>query len=458
MSIISKRYTSHQINSRIIRVKWIIIISLILAASVHIIRRLYPNKNTHKEKNALKLVIPQAQSFSAKDKNQPPCYTAYRLNQQGKKEAFGFCFLTTDIAPEIKGYAGAIKIMLGMNNKAELTGIKIIEHHETPSYAAGINSGWFKKQFKGKKITDPFKIDDDIDGISQATITVSAIAQAIKKSGLRLANARLGMQIPELKENPWEDINYLNLIFLLILIGCTLLNIYLNNNNLRYMILISAVILLGFYHTNALSAVNLVNIITFRLPPLIKNVFWYILIAFTILSCLIGGRIYCGFMCPFGAILELLEKLKIYRLKISSKTEYRSKYVKYIILWLIVIAALLLNDANVADYEPFTALFAQSGNVLHRVFLVIVILYSLFIPRFFCRYLCAIGAALGCISHKSPKRLRIKDKCTQCKKCLKACPYQAIETDKEDKLYINAIECIQCQACINVCPHKAISR
>ncbi len=437
--------------------KLAIIISLVSAGGIHIVRRLAPDEDKQREQAALKRLFPQVQSFTEKT-GQPPCYEGYIINDQAQKELKGLCFLTTDVAPEVKGYAGPIKLMLGMDTKGILTGIEIIKHHETPSYVWGIEEPWFKEQFKGKSVYDAFRLGEDIDGISRATVTVSAIAEGVRKSAVRIGRERLGLEIAETEENPWLSVDYLPLIYLSGLLGMALASLLLKTQSWRIVSLGTAIVLVGFYHTDPLSSVNLINILTYRLPGLARNPFWYILAGFAILSCLLWGRVYCGFICPFGAVLELLEIVKAYRLKLSQRLEQRAKYIKYIILWLIVVAALVLNNANVGDYEPFSALFTQAGNWLDWSLLALAIGGSLFIPRFFCRYLCGVGLGLGLISKYSLKQLEIKENCRKCQNCKSACPYGAIEVQPGGALNINPVECIQCHICLNNCPQGNIGR
>jgi Na+-translocating ferredoxin:NAD+ oxidoreductase RnfG subunit/ferredoxin len=439
------------------RIGWMVVISLLLAGGIHLARRLAPTEDKQKELASLKLLLPQAQSFSEKS-GRPPCYEGYNINSRGEKELIGLCFLTTDIAPEVKGYAGPIKLMVGMDTKGTLSGIEIIGHHETPSYAWGIEEPWFKRQFKGKSAGDAFRVDEDIDGISRATVTVTAIALGVKKSAVRVGRERLGLDIPEAEENPWAQVDYLILALLAGLLALAVISLLLKTQKWRTVTLVTTIALVGIYHTNSLSSVNVVNIITYRLPALPQNLFWYLLMGFAILSCLVWGRVYCGFICPFGAVLELLKRIKEYRLKFSPHLQQRAKYIKYVILWLVVVASLLLNDANVSDYEPFSTMFTWIGDRLDWALLLLAAGGSLLIPRFFCRYLCGLGLSLGLLSKYSLRRLKIKPGCNHCQNCQAACPYGAIETLSDGSLDIDPVECIQCQICLDGCPHGNIGR
>jgi polyferredoxin len=259
------------------------------------------------------------------------------------------------------------------------------------------------------------------------------------------------------EENLWAQINYLTLTLLGGLLALVLISFLRQGQKGRTVSLVAAIALVGFYHTNSLSSVNVVNILTYRLPTLAQNLFWYLLIGFTLFSCLIWGRLYCGFICPFGAILELLERINTYKLRFSQRLGQRAKYLKYVILWLVVVAALVLNDSGASDYEPFSTLFTQAGGRLDWALLILAIGGSLLIPRFFCRYLCGIGISLGLISKYSLKKLKVKD-CHKCESCQAACPYGAIEPQSDGAMDINPVECIQCHICLGTCPYGSIGR
>lgn len=434
----------------------LVIISLITAAAWHIKQRIYPKDDFANELQSLKKVLPSAEFFSAKFGN-PLCYEGYHISPQGKQETKGLAFLTTDLAPEVKGYAGPIKIIVGMTTQGKLTEIEIISHQETPSYVQGINEDWFKEQFKGKSISDPFKIDEDLDGISRATVTVSAIARGIKKSGVLVARERLGLKVADVEANPWQRLNLFKLGLLAILIGAAIIAVFCLTPVLRYSCLLFAIFLLGYFYPVSLSMVNIVNLITYRLPEFIPNMFWYVLLAVTLISTLFWGRVYCGYLCPFGALSEFIDKIMGRRLSFSEdKNRQNYLWIKYIVLWLLLLLALLLGS-NVADYEPFGTIFTLKSDTAGWLFLVIVLVACLFIPRFFCRYLCAVGATLGLISRFSLKKLSIKKGCKQCGVCRNICPLDAIQPLGND-IQIKPQECIQCYECRLGCPENQIGR
>ena len=133
----------------------------------------------------LKRLFPSATSFSPKG-GDPPHFKAYA----GGQTLAGFAFWTTELQPLERAYDGPIKILVGMDTKAILTGIIVVEHHE-PYGDFSIDPPRFAAQFKGKDIRDPFKVGADIDAVSRASISVTSATRAIRNSARRIARQLL---------------------------------------------------------------------------------------------------------------------------------------------------------------------------------------------------------------------------------------------------------------------------
>ena len=132
----------------------------------------------------LKRLFPSATAFSPKD-GSPPHFKAY-VNQT----LAGYAFWTTELEPLERGYDGPIKILVGLDTKAALTGILVVEHHE-PYGDFSVDPPAFAAQFKGKSIRDPFKVGSDIDAVSRATISVTSASRAVRNASRRIARAYL---------------------------------------------------------------------------------------------------------------------------------------------------------------------------------------------------------------------------------------------------------------------------
>lgn len=133
----------------------------------------------------LKRLFPNASSFSVKQ-TEPPHYKAFGPGN----EVQGYAFWTTELTPLERAYDGPIKILVGMDTNATLTGIVVAEHKE-PFGDFSIDTAGFQAQFKGKKIRDEFKVGGDIDAITRATISVTTAARSVRNSARRVARVLL---------------------------------------------------------------------------------------------------------------------------------------------------------------------------------------------------------------------------------------------------------------------------
>jgi len=137
----------------------------------------------------LKQVFPKATTFSPKQTRPLPHYIAYTGNP-GAQTIAGFVFWTTELEPLERGYDGPIKILVGLDTKAFLTGVLVTEHHEPYGYFS-VDLPEFAQQFRGKDIRDPFKVCADVDAVSRASITINSSARTIRNSARRVARALL---------------------------------------------------------------------------------------------------------------------------------------------------------------------------------------------------------------------------------------------------------------------------
>jgi NosR/NirI family nitrous oxide reductase transcriptional regulator len=240
----------------------------------------------------------------------------------------------------------------------------------------------------------------------------------------------------------------------------------------RRIFLLWTLIWLGWYANAQLSVVN---VLTFT-NSLITGFSWdYFLTAplIFVLWCGVaaalifwGRGVFCGWLCPFGALQELLaavaQKLKVPQLTLPWGLHERLWPIKYVIflgLFGLSIHSIALAE-QFAEVEPFkTAIILKFMREWpFTLYAVGLLTAGLFVERFFCRYLCPLGAALAI-----PGRMRTFEwlkrwpECgSPCQRCARECPVQSIHPEGN----INPNECIYCMHCQELyraedrCPHN----
>jgi polyferredoxin len=192
---------------------------------------------------------------------------------------------------------------------------------------------------------------------------------------------------------------------------------------------------------------------------------------FLLLVGLIGGRLVCGFLCPFGLIQELLHKIPLRKLK-----EYRVfktlNKLKYAVLGVMVIGIpTYLNLSGGIPLPAFCQFLCPAGTLEAGIplvlldgklssqigllfawkvaVLILVILAAITIFRPFCRFLCPLGAIFSLFNRVSIIQIRRDSHlCNDCGKCTQICPMRAENTQSP--------ECIRCGKCAKECPSNAL--
>ena len=182
------------------------------------------------------------------------------------------------------------------------------------------------------------------------------------------------------------------------------------------------------------------------------------------------GRAVCGFLCPFGLLQDLLNKIPFVKKIRTFKGDRKLRKMKYIVLIVLVIAIPIF-----AKLTPTFCKFLCPSGTLSGVLLsisdskiiallggrfmwklsvlLIVVILSVMIYRPFCKYLCPLGAIYAPFNKVALLRMDCdSESCIDCGACKDACG-MGVDPTKD----ANDMECIRCGACIKSCPVKALS-
>ncbi|HPE69177.1 MAG TPA: 4Fe-4S binding protein [Thermotogota bacterium] len=173
-------------------------------------------------------------------------------------------------------------------------------------------------------------------------------------------------------------------------------------------------------------------------------------LAFVMGLGLVLGRGWCGWFCPFGTFQDILG------VKTRPGKGKSLWWIKFVVLALTLFLAWLASDTLFCKVCPAGTLEGtlpylfngtatlNPASILHLVTLGFVVVMVFFYSRFWCRYLCPVGAIFGIFNRVTPLQVRFhSDKCLHCNRCSRYCP-QGLDVVKE----VNGTDCIKCGECI----------
>jgi polyferredoxin len=196
--------------------------------------------------------------------------------------------------------------------------------------------------------------------------------------------------------------------------------------------------------------------------PEIHPAAMYLFIGFMLMSILLK-KAFCSWLCPVGTFSEYMWRVgrRIFgrNLKLPRWFDIPLRGLKYILLGLfvVVIGAMSADALDGFMTTPYGLLvdvkmlnFFRDMGITAAVVIALLVLLSMLVQNFWCRYLCPYGALMGLASLLSPVKIRRDaEACIDCSKCSKACP-AGLAVDQ--LVQIRTVECTACMACVAACP------
>ncbi len=450
--------------------------------------------------------FPAADRFGALE-GEPPAAAVWRGSQ-----LLGYVFQTFDVV-RIPAYSGRpINTLVGLDTEGRIVGLRIV-HHEEPILAVGISEKQlraFTEQYVGKSAHDAIVVGAaraghvNVDTISGATITVMVENATLNRAARAVAEARglrpgaAGAKPPPAaappvnsvpakpmprvaaKANPappaaaepiwagvWRERTFQIAVLgaaLLLLTAILVFQDWLAKHPtlllyVRDGYLVFTLLFIGWYALAQLSVVNVLTFVHsvmhgFQWDSFLVDPMLFILWSFVAVTILLWGRgVYCGWLCPYGALQELTQQIarrfNVRQYEFPEVVHERLWAVKYVILIVLFGVSLqsLTEAHKLAEVEPFKTAFALRFQrewpfVLYATGFVAV---SVFNRKFFCKYLCPLGAALAIVGRfRIFDWLRRRKECGKpCQICHNECEVRCIRPTGE----INVNECHYCLDC-----------
>jgi polyferredoxin len=260
----------------------------------------------------------------------------------------------------------------------------------------------------------------------------------------------------------WQDIlapQAMDLAITAAFITLALISFFRKSVALKYVALAWAVAYMGFSKSHLISVVDMFGVIDGSLPIARYNISYYAFGVFVIGSTILWGRLYCGRVCAFGALTQLIDAIVPKRLRVEPPAwlERRAAWIKYALLAGVVLYFIVTRDLQIYRYvEPFW-MFGLFGTTGMWIGLGLLLTATLFVRNLYCRFLCPVGAMLGIISGLTVFRIKRWSECRTCRICEKTCEWGAIQGPTIVKR-----ECVRCDDCERLyhdqqkCPHWLI--
>lgn len=313
-------------------------------------------------------------------------YKTYGLYDQSEH------LLSYGVIASASGYGGPITLLINVSQEGTLKNAVLVEDSETPLYLRKVLEAGYPGNLSGKTVTQPLAAHEDIDSVSGATRTTDGIMLAVEKGMFQVGKNQLGLTVPHLKtfHFQWQD----GLVLLMLLVA--ILASARNMKKLRPWILVATVFVFGFMENSSLTIGNYMSIVALKMPAFSERPIWYVIVIGVFLVTLLWGRnFYCSWLCPFGAVQEGMYKaLNLADYRPNPQLISGTRKSRWLFLWLAAMLALLFNNPGIASFEPFSVFFDGDGNTSQWVMMLLILLFSIFILRFWCRCFCPMGAFL----------------------------------------------------------------
>ncbi len=306
----------------------------------------------------------------------------------------GFIFSSADLAPNVQGFGGKINIAIRTDAEGNLLEFHIIRSNETPSYLDMLTN-WLPS-LKDHALFSPQPFAN-VDAVTGATISSKAVLESLAQSGSAFATQILGQTAQQRTTVAARWLPDSQGAYLIVVLVLTLIVIYRGSFRTRLFVLGFNVLLGGIFLNAQFSTEQIASLLSLAIPLTVPTGVFILTIGAPLLA-IVFGNIYCGYLCPFGALQEFIGYVLPARFRpiLSREQMQKGRFVKFVVLFVLVATFFLSRNHNTLAIDPLIRVFSfRHFDELLLVIVAVALIGSFFYSRFWCRYLCPAGAFLS---------------------------------------------------------------
>jgi len=330
-----------------------------------------------------------------------------------------------------EGFGGPVRVLTALDRRGVIQAVRLLPSRETPSYLRRVDSPAVLSRFTGRSYADEFSIHD-LDAVSRATMTAWAVEEAVRKGARRIAVETIGLPPPpRATSGPARGRSPVGAADVAaVLYVCAVAAWFRRPRPAWHASLAAAasVAVLGLLAGRFISVADVSRVLAGAWPSWRVaggaggTGGWYVFVGAVAALTFVRGRAYCRHMCPFGALSLLLNRVKTPKLVPAGGVFRALRSVRWVLLGVTALGYAYTAETALFAYEPFgptfefiSASLGASGGGGRLADLIafqpvalglaaFVLVVSLFVPRFWCRFLCPAGAAMEVIAGAWPGR------------------------------------------------------
>lgn len=329
------------------------------------------------------------------------------------EEPAGYIFSSEELAPEVRGFGGKMNLAVYLDATGKLINFHIVRSNETPGYLKLLSQWRGELNEHQLFVPEPFS---DVDAVTGATVSSEAILSVLEISSHRFTSQVLGQPVQTGVEAKVRRAGYLpdaQGVYLICALVLVLIVVYRGGFWSRLFVLAFNVVVGGIILNAQYSSEQTATVLSLQWPSVGLTGAFLLLVGVPLLVILFGN-VYCGYICPFGAAQELLGYVVPERFKETMPLERmrKGRFIKYVVLFVLIMVFFSSRNRTTLVADPLIEVFARDKidfwlRTFFRDFFslaaVLVIgaalIGSLFYTRFWCRYLCPVGAFLSLLNN-----------------------------------------------------------